>query len=97
MTFWQILPKNLTAAYIFSNTTMTNLKKLIGNKLLNAKAVSSRIISQNYPPKPLWETLGMGENIQPTAKNLLISPSRKILFDIFISYYQKCHSLFYIK
>ena len=39
----------------------------------------------------------MGENTQPTAKNLLISPSRKILLDIFISHYQKCHSFFYIK
>ena len=46
------------------------------------------------------ETLGIGGgggDTQPTAKKLLISPPRKILLDIFISHYPKCHSFFYIK
>ena len=63
--FKQILPKILPAAYIFSYTIMTNLKKLIGTKSLNTKqspaGLSPRIIP-HYPPKPVWETLGMGEN-----------------------------------
>ena len=33
----QILPKFFPAAYIFSNTIMTNLKKLTGTKFLNTK------------------------------------------------------------
>ena len=37
------------------------------------------------PPESLWETLGMGEEFHPTAKNLLISPTRKIFFNKIMS------------
>ena len=36
-------------------------------------------------PKPLWETLGMGEESNPTAKTLPISPTRKISLNKFTS------------
>ena len=56
ITFRPILPKILAAAYIFSNTITTNLKKLIGNKSLNAKqcpaGLSLRIIPLNLYGKP---------------------------------------------
>ena len=46
--FRQILPKTLSAVHIFSNTIMSNLKKLIWNKPLNKKqfpaGLSPRII-----------------------------------------------------
>ena len=52
----QILAKILPAAYIFSNTIMTNLKKLIGNERLNTKqcpaGLSPRIIPLNLYGKP---------------------------------------------
>ena len=77
--FRKILPKILLVVYIFSNTIMTNLKKLIGNKSLNTKqcpaGLSPWIIPLNLYGKP-W---GWGK-YQPTANNLLIFPSRKILF-----------------
>ena len=56
--FRQTLPNILPVAYIFSNTIMTNLKKLIGNKSLNTKqypaGLSHRIIPLNRYGKP-WE------------------------------------------
>ena len=82
--FRQILLKFLTAAYIFSNTIMKNLKKLIGNKSPNAKqsgvGLSPRII-----PLTFMGNLGDRGKYQPTAKNLPISPCRKIFLDIFLS------------
>ena len=49
--FRQILPKILPAVYIFSNTIIINLKKLIGKKFLNTKqcpaGLSPRIIPLN--------------------------------------------------
>ena len=63
--FRQILSKSFPETCIFSNTIMTYLKKLVGTKSLNTKQcpgrLSPRIIS-HYPPKHLWETLGMREN-----------------------------------
>ena len=64
--FRQILSNVLHVTCIFSYTIINNLKKLIGTKPLIQNSVrrtglSSRIIP-HYPPKPLWETLGMGEN-----------------------------------
>ena len=47
--------------------------------------MSSKIISQNCPPKALWKTLGMGGEYQPTAKGLLIFVTRKIPLNKFIS------------
>ena len=53
--FRQILPKHLSVAYIFSNTVMTNLKNLIGNKSLNTKqcpaGLSLRVIPLNLHGK----------------------------------------------
>ena len=49
ITFRQILPKLLFAAYIFSNTTMTNLKKLIEKKSLNTKQCSAELSPRNIP------------------------------------------------
>ena len=72
----QILPKILLAAYIFRNTIMTNLKKLIGNKSPNTKqcpaGLSPRII-----PKTLLETLGMEENISQQSKTYSFLLSEK--------------------
>ena len=63
--FGQILSKILSEACILSNTTMTYLKKLVGTKFLITKqcpaGLSPRIIPC-YPPKNLWETLGMRKN-----------------------------------
>ena len=82
MAFRQILPKVLPEVYIFRNRIMTKLKKLIGNKSVNTKqcpaGLSPRIIHLNLYGKP-WD----GEEYWPTAKNLLISTSRKILLDKF--------------
>ena len=39
--------------------------------------MSSRIISQNYPPKPLWETLGMRESTSQQPKIYSFSPPEK--------------------
>ena len=66
--------KSSAEACIFSNTIMTYLKKLIGTKF-----------QQDHLPELfpivllsiLWETLEMGE-FHPTAKNVLIYPTRKI-------------------
>ena len=52
----QILPKILPVAYIYKNTIMTNLKKLIRNKHLTTKqcpaGLSPRIIPLNPYGKP---------------------------------------------
>ena len=59
--FRQILPKILSAAYIFS-IIMTNLKKLTGNKSINTKqcpaGLSPRITALNFYGKPCgWERI----------------------------------------
>ena len=72
--FYTDFTKNSAEACIFSNTIMTYLKKLIGTKF-----------QQDHLPELfpivllsiLWETLEMGES-HPTAKNVLIYPTRKI-------------------
>ena len=78
--FRQILPKILPAWYIFSNSIMANLKKLIGNKYLNRKqcpaGLSPRIISLHLYGK-LW---GWGR-IPANNQILLIFPTSKILLD----------------
>ena len=85
ITFRLILQKILPAAYIFSHTTMTNLKELIANISLNKKqcpaGLSPRIIPLNIYRKP-WEW----GRYQPTAKNLLIFPTRKIFINKFTSF-----------
>ena len=63
--FKQILQKILAAAYIFSYTVINNLKKLIETKSCNTKQCEAGLspgIIPHYPPKPLWETVGIGEN-----------------------------------
>ena len=72
--FYTDFIKNSAEGCIFSNTIMTYLKKLIGTKF-----------QQDHLPElfpivllnSLWETLEMGES-HPTAKNVLIYPTRKI-------------------
>ena len=39
--------------------------------------MSRRIISQNYPPKLLWEALGMGQNTSQQPKIYQFSPPEK--------------------
>ena len=78
------LPKILPAAYIFSNTIMTNLKKLIGNKSLNTKQCPAGLSPRIIPLHLLGNPGGLGE-YQPTGKNLLTFPTRKILLDEFTS------------
>ena len=83
--FRQILPKILLVVCIFSYTIMMYLKKLVETKSLSTKqcpAGSSPRIIPHYPPKHLWETLGMGEyptqqpkiySFPPLEKSFLIS------------------------
>ena len=65
--FRQVLPKILPKTYIFSNTIMTNLKKLIGNKSLIQNSIQQDYLPQ-LSPKRLLETLGMGENTSQQQK-----------------------------
>ena len=74
--FRQILPKILPAASIFSNTILTNLKKLIGNKSLNTKqypaALSPRIIPLNLYGKA-WGGGKIPANSQKFTNFLLLN------------------------
>ena len=76
----QILSKVLPEACIFSNTIVTYLKKFIGTKSLDTKqcpaGLSLRIIP-HYPPKHLWETLGMGKNHTQEPKMYSFPPPEK--------------------
>ena len=76
--FRQTLTKVLSVAYIFSNTTMTNLKKLTGNKSLNTKQyparLSPRTIHLNLYGKPWgWGRLFFKKQFFKTVK-LLVFP-----------------------
>ena len=69
--FRPILPKILPAACIFSYTIMICLKKLIGTKSLNKNQCPTElflIIISRYPPKHLWEILGMEETPSNSQK-----------------------------
>ena len=61
----QILSNILPEAYIFTNTIMNYLKKLVGTQSLIKKqcpaGLSPKVIL-HYSPKDLWEILGMGKN-----------------------------------
>ena len=73
--FRQILSKILLEAFIFSNTIMIYLKKLVGTKSLNTKHCPT----------------GLSPRIIPHyAKNLLIYPTRKISHNKFTSFAIKC-------
>ena len=56
----QILAKILPAAYIFSNTIMTNLKKLIGNERLNTKQCPAGLSPKIIPLKLYGKPWGWG-------------------------------------
>ena len=78
ISFRQILLKILLAAYIFSNTIMINLKKLIRNISLNTKqcpaGLSPRIIPLNSYGKPWgWERM------PGYSQKFTHSPQQKIL------------------
>ena len=78
--FSQSLSNFLPEACILSNTIMTYLKKLIGTISLNTTQfpaeLSLRIIPR-YPPKYLWETLGIGENPTQRPKIYSFPPTEK--------------------
>ena len=82
--FRKILPKILPAAYIFSITIMTNLKKLIENKSSSTKQCPARL-SLRIIPLNLYEIPGDWGEYQPTYKNLLIYPTGKTLLNKFTS------------
>ena len=78
--FRQILSNILPEACIFSNTIMTYLKKFIGTKSLDTKQCPARLsprIIPHYPPKHLWETLGMGKNQPQQPKMCSFLPPEK--------------------
>ena len=83
--FRQTLPGFLRAAYIFSNTILTNLKKLISNKSFNTKqcpaGLSPRIIFLNLYRKPR----GWGK-IPDNIFLHLIFPTRKMLLNKITSF-----------
>ena len=58
---------------------MTNLKKLIGKKSLNTKQCPAGLSLWIIPLNLYWKPWGWGKYL-PTANNLLIFPSRKIIF-----------------
>ena len=89
--FRQNLLKILSAADIFSNTTMNNLEILIGNKSFHKK-LSSRIIAHSYCPITLWKILGLGQNTGQKANSYSFSWPEKSSLIIYILRYQKCHS-----
>ena len=67
--FRQVLSNILLKAWIFNNTTMTYLEKLVGTKSLNTKQCPAGLSPQKIPhylPEHFWETLGMREN--PTQR-----------------------------
>ena len=74
--------RQILVVSFFSNTIMTNLKKLIGNKSLRQNNVQ-----QDYLPEFFRQIFignpGYIEEYQPTVKNLLIFPTRKILLNKF--------------
>ena len=58
---------------------MTYWKKFIGSKSLDAKSVLQHYLPELFSIIPLniYGNPGDGEESHPTAKNLLISPTRK--------------------
>ena len=83
--FRQILPKILSAAHIFSNTIMINLKNLIGNKSPNTKQCPAGLPLRIIPLNPYVKHWGWGR-IPVNSQNLLIFPTRKILLNKFASF-----------
>ena len=92
--FRQILSKLLPEACILSNTMMTYLKKLVGNKSHNTKQCSARLsprILPHYPPKHLWETPWMRKIPTQQPKIYSFPPTEKSPLEISFFHYQKCH------
>ena len=78
--FYINFTKKFACAVHFQLRNMTYFKKFAGTKSLNTKhclaGLSLRIIS-HYPPKHLWETLGIWENLTQQAKIYSSPPPEK--------------------
>ena len=82
--FRQILPKIWSVVHIFSNTVTTYLKNFIGNESLNTKQCPAGLHLRITPLNFYGKHWGW-RRIQANSKNLLISPTRKILLNKFTS------------
>ena len=78
--FRQILSNILLEPCILTNTIMNYLKKFIRTKSLDTKQCPPGLSTRSkphYPPKHLWEILGMGKNHTQQPNIYSFSPPEK--------------------